>query len=153
MSIPRPHLLVTSCRALFRESKPQSLIRKYGTVSSAPAQAATPPSGAFDRAVEATAPRNNWTKEEIKEIYDTPLMKLAFAAVSYICLSCIFNHIDIGSSGYCTPKVPQPHLDPNVHFNEHQNRRVQRRLLICKSPCFSNGPASLSVLCSFKNSN
>lgn len=69
-----------SCRALFCESKPQSLIRRYGTVSPAPAQAATPPAGAFEKAVEATAPRNNWTKEEIKEIYDTPLMKLAFAA-------------------------------------------------------------------------
>lgn len=82
MAVRRPHFLVMSCRALFCESKPQSLIRRYGTVSPAPAQAATPPAGAFEKAVEATAPRNNWTKEEIKEIYDTPLMKLAFAAVS-----------------------------------------------------------------------
>lgn len=34
------------------------------------------------RAVNATAPRNNWTKEEIAAIYYTPLMDLAFKAVS-----------------------------------------------------------------------
>ncbi|KAK0628000.1 Biotin synthase [Lasiodiplodia hormozganensis] len=32
------------------------------------------------RAVNATAPRNNWTKEEIAAIYYTPLMDLAFKA-------------------------------------------------------------------------
>lgn len=41
----------------------------------------TPPS-VLDRALEAQAPRQNWTKDEIKEIYDTPLMKLAFSAGS-----------------------------------------------------------------------
>jgi biotin synthase len=65
---------------LFQESKSQSLVRKYGTVSSVSA-APTPQSAVFERALEANAPRNNWTKEEIKEIYDTPLIKLAFASV------------------------------------------------------------------------
>lgn len=93
MAAPRPHFIAMSCRALLRESKAQSLIRRYGTVSPPPAQAATPPSGAFEKAIEATAPRNNWTKEEIKEIYDTPLMKLAFAAVSHrSCLSQLQLH-------------------------------------------------------------
>jgi biotin synthase len=55
-------------------------VRKYGTVSSVSGRP-TPQSTVFDRALEANIPRNNWTKEEIKEIYDTPLMKLAFAAV------------------------------------------------------------------------
>lgn len=76
----RPQFFVASCRALLQESKPQSLVRKYGTVSSV-SGGPTPQSTVFDRALEANAPRNNWTKEEIKEIYDTPLMKLAFAAV------------------------------------------------------------------------
>lgn len=77
----RPQSLVKSARALLQESKSQTLIRRYGTVSAAPAQNATPQSPAFEKAVGADAPRNNWTKEEIKEIYETPLMKLAFAAV------------------------------------------------------------------------
>lgn len=35
-------------------------------------------------AVNATAPRNNWTKEEIAAIYYSPLMDLAYQAVSLI---------------------------------------------------------------------
>jgi biotin synthase len=54
-------------------------VRKYGTVSPVTVEP-TPQSTVFDRALEANAPRNNWTKDEIKEIYDTPLMKLAFAS-------------------------------------------------------------------------
>ncbi len=76
----RPQFFIASCRALLRESNSQFLVRKYGTVSSISA-GPTPQSAVFERAVEADAPRNNWTKEEIKEIYETPLMKLAFAAV------------------------------------------------------------------------
>ena len=81
----RPQFLVASCRAWIQEGKSQSLVRKYGTVAAHAPQVTTPRS-AFDGALEATAPRNNWTKEEIKELYDTPLMKLAFAAVSLLCL-------------------------------------------------------------------
>ncbi len=43
-----------------------------------------PPQGQsslLEQAANATAPRNNWTKEEISEIHQTPLMELAFAAV------------------------------------------------------------------------
>jgi biotin synthase len=76
----RPQFFAVSCRALLQESNWQSLVKKYGTVS-AVSTAPTPQSAVFERAVKATAPRNNWKKEEIKEIYDTPLMKLAFAAV------------------------------------------------------------------------
>ncbi len=52
------------------------------TVSAAPAGSTT--SSALQNAVDAKAPRNNWTKAEIQEIYETPLMKLAFAAVSLV---------------------------------------------------------------------
>jgi biotin synthase len=72
-------LLKASVRAL---SKPQPMVRKYGTVSSISPQITTSQSSVFETALTADAPRNTWTKEEIKEIYDTPLMKLAFAAVS-----------------------------------------------------------------------
>jgi len=78
----RPQFFVASCRALFQDSKPQYLVRRYGTISDVPIQSSTAPRSAFDDAREATAPRNNWTKEEIQEIYDTPLMKLAFASGS-----------------------------------------------------------------------
>ncbi|KAE9367805.1 putative biotin synthase [Stipitochalara longipes BDJ] len=75
----QPQFLLASCRALLQETRAQSLVRKYGTVSSVTA-GSTPQSPVLDRALEANVPRTNWTKEEIKEIYDTPLMKLAFAA-------------------------------------------------------------------------
>ncbi|KAL2064071.1 hypothetical protein VTL71DRAFT_4565 [Oculimacula yallundae] len=75
----RPHILITGCRALLQESKPHSLVRKYGTVSAVAPQV-TKPASTFDKALAATSPRNDWTKEEIKELYDTPLMNLAFAA-------------------------------------------------------------------------
>ncbi|RDL33026.1 putative biotin synthase [Venustampulla echinocandica] len=77
----RPHLLVKSCRAWLQETKAPPMVRAYGAVSAVSPQVTTPPS-ALDNALAATAPRTNWTKEEIKELYDTPLMQLAFAAAS-----------------------------------------------------------------------
>jgi len=79
MSGRGPQFLVAGCKALLRESKPQSFVRKYGTVSAVATQV-TKPASTFDKALAASAPRNDWTKEEIKELYDTPLMNLAFAA-------------------------------------------------------------------------
>jgi len=70
-------LLKAGARAL---SKPQPVVRQYGTVAGVSPQLTTPQSSVFDNALAAETPRNNWTKEEIKEIYDTPLMRLAFAA-------------------------------------------------------------------------
>ena len=43
-----------------------------------------PPPGSTDalrNAVHAQAPRYDWTKDEIRQIYNTPLMELAFQAV------------------------------------------------------------------------
>lgn len=54
----------------------------YGTVSDTSAPEPTPPTGVFQQAQMAKGPRHNWSKEEIKEIYQTPLMKLTYAAVS-----------------------------------------------------------------------
>jgi biotin synthase len=96
MQCKRPQLLLASYRALLQDSKPQSLVRKYGTVSAAPAQAVTtPPSSTFENALAASGPRNNWTRGEIKEIYDTPLMKLAFASVSVSLDIKFINSTDI----------------------------------------------------------
>jgi hypothetical protein len=53
----------------------------------APASAPPPPppqarkGRVLEEAVNATAPRFDWTKDEIREIYNTPLMELAFQAV------------------------------------------------------------------------
>ena len=35
----------------------------------------------LQEALKATAPRHNWTKNEIREIYNTPLMELAHQSV------------------------------------------------------------------------
>jgi biotin synthase len=77
------NLLRTGVRTL---TKPQPIIisRKYGTVQNVGPSLTTPQLSVFDNAIAADSPRNTWTKEEIKEIYDTPLMKLAFAAVSQL---------------------------------------------------------------------
>lgn len=67
-------------------------VRYYSIVHDVPSVAAslsqTPPlppaqnQSVFEQAVRAAGPRNNWTKEEISQIHQTPLMELAFAAVS-----------------------------------------------------------------------
>ncbi len=68
-----------------------SHVRYYSIVHDVPRVAATlsqapplPPaqsSSVFEHAVNATGARNTWTKEEISQIHQTPLMELAFAAV------------------------------------------------------------------------
>ena len=39
----------------------------------------------LDQASNAKAPRNSWTKEDIRDIYKTPLMELTFRSVSFQC--------------------------------------------------------------------
>ena|SRR5436305_6958527 len=83
-----------SFRALIHSKNVQwdiSTRRTYGVVSGTTTYpslidsitAASTPRSVFQEAIEAKAPRTNWTLEEIKHIYETPLMELAFAAVSY----------------------------------------------------------------------
>ena len=69
-------------------------VRYYSIVHDVPRTTAalgqTPPPpqqdgrSVFNQAVNATGPRNNWTKDEISQIHHTPLMELAFAAVSQL---------------------------------------------------------------------
>lgn len=63
------------------------LRRSYGTVQSStsatgitPSWTAQIPSPLRD-AISAQAPRTNWTREEIQQIYETPLNQLTHAAV------------------------------------------------------------------------
>ena len=41
-----------------------------------------PPNATLTAAVDAREPRHDWSKDEIRAIYNTPLMELAFQAVS-----------------------------------------------------------------------
>ena len=70
-------------------ARARQLVRPFSTVLDTPidpqTQQATPPaarkSSVFEDAVNATGTRTNWTREEIAEIYNTPLIKLTYAAV------------------------------------------------------------------------
>lgn len=70
-------------------ARTQHFARPFSTVLDTPidpqTQQATPPSvrksSVFEDAVNATGTRTNWTREEISEIYNTPLIKLTYAAV------------------------------------------------------------------------
>lgn len=58
-------------------------------ISAPPPPAASIKSGnALSNALQATAPRNNWTKGEISDIYNTPLIELQYAAVCSTILPC-----------------------------------------------------------------
>jgi biotin synthase len=74
-------------------ARPQVVPRAYSTVqdlprsgstglsqSPPPAPQAGDPATAFQRAIAATGPRNDWTKEELSFIHRTPLTELALAA-------------------------------------------------------------------------
>jgi len=71
--------------ALARPLTTTQLLRPFGTVVDAPVAAAAqqpPPSNVFESALQATGPRTSWTKAEITEIYNKPLIDLTYAAVS-----------------------------------------------------------------------
>ncbi|ORY19004.1 hypothetical protein BCR34DRAFT_621180 [Clohesyomyces aquaticus] len=56
---------------------------RFSTVHDAPAQSSPALSNSvFEDAVQATAPRTNWTREEIASIYNTPLIELSYAAAT-----------------------------------------------------------------------
>ncbi|KAB8349852.1 hypothetical protein FH972_023865 [Carpinus fangiana] len=46
--------------------------------SGAPAPTPPTPGNTLEEAMQARAPRNNWTRDEIRSIYNTPLMDLSF---------------------------------------------------------------------------
>lgn len=70
----------------------QQFSRSFSTVLDTPidpkTQQLTPPSqgrvaSVFDDALNAVAPRTNWTREEITEVYSTSLINLTHAAVCW----------------------------------------------------------------------
>ncbi|KAK5156462.1 hypothetical protein BJ546DRAFT_1060919 [Cryomyces antarcticus] len=84
-----PRLIALSVRPLSR--KPQRLFstvvddRSSIAASIPPQTASQTPAGAdnvLQSALRATSPRNDWTKDEIREIYDTPLMDLTYQSAT-----------------------------------------------------------------------
>lgn len=78
-----------TCQRAARKAVQHVSWRSYSTVHDVPRAATSiphlaPPSPSsrsiFNTAVDAKSPRHNWTKDEISEIYKTPLMELAYAA-------------------------------------------------------------------------
>jgi biotin synthase len=57
--------------------------RSYGTVQGSPSAAsiASRVPSVLVEATSATAPRTNWTPEEVNAVYHTPLNQLTYAAV------------------------------------------------------------------------
>lgn len=63
--------------------RPYSIVHDVPRTSASIPHTAPPtpsPQSTFNDAVNATSPRNSWTKDEISQIYKTPLMELAYAA-------------------------------------------------------------------------
>jgi biotin synthase len=60
--------------------------------AAAPAPAAPKSGSALQDACSARSARNVWSKDEIREIYNTPLMELAFKSVIHLqCEGPAFN--------------------------------------------------------------
>lgn len=76
--------------------------------SFSPISATSPPSaasqGALWHAVNARAPRYDWTKDEIRELYNTPLMELAHQSVWLTrCTHEYRVHLTDGTAVGCYP--------------------------------------------------
>jgi hypothetical protein len=79
----------------FTSARTPALVRPFSTVLDTPVdpstQRATPPTlraSVFEDALHAVAPRTNWTKEEIAQVYNTPLIELTHASVCPPCPPC-----------------------------------------------------------------
>lgn len=79
----------------------------------------------LEDAVHAKRPRYDWSKDEVREIYQTPLMELAFHSVScdHAAL-CQFIKPD-KAIGNATPPISHTISDSDVHADEYQDRRMQ----------------------------
>lgn len=132
MRCARSPRLKAGVRALLQDGKPQSLVRRaFATEAHLSTPPSKAPSSAFEDALSATTSRNSWTKEQIKEIYDTPLMQLAFAAVSQSTEHCISPvRYGLTRTGHRPPEIPQPRLNTDVHSHEHQNWWLLRGLFV-----------------------
>ena len=63
---------------------PRAILRRtYGTVQSTPSAGSLPSKfpPALQEATTASAPRTTWSRDEVQQIYETPLSQLTYAAV------------------------------------------------------------------------
>jgi biotin synthase len=74
-------LRTSSCASVRAFSTPVNDSFDPITASPSPPPEAGTGGNAMRNAVNATAPRYDWTRDEIREIYNTPLMELAFQSV------------------------------------------------------------------------
>lgn len=83
MSAIRASLAPRVVRSLAQiQSRPLSSVRDVPiSASTIPFQVAPAGKSVLQQAVDAQAPRTNWTKDEIAELYNTPLYELHYAAV------------------------------------------------------------------------
>ncbi|KAF2672403.1 biotin synthase [Microthyrium microscopicum] len=80
---PRLQGTFTIVPSRFTISRSFSSVRDVPITSSTlPYQVSQPKTSALQEALAASAPRTNWTKEEISEIYNTPLFELHYAAAT-----------------------------------------------------------------------
>lgn len=86
---------------------------------------------ALENAGNAREARTSWSKEEISEIYNTPLMELAFKAVSTLPNEDTLLEQGRRQYGTLIPNVGNPppsfslsFCHPNVYPHEHQDRRL-----------------------------
>ena len=80
-------LTSTRSLSLLRYVRHQPALRKrFSTVIDGPIpqppESTVSQSFSLQEAIRANGPRSDWTKKEIETIYNSPLMKLAYAAVS-----------------------------------------------------------------------
>ncbi|KAF7591195.1 biotin synthase [Aspergillus hancockii] len=71
--------------SLLPRSLPRTILRRsYGTVQSSPSAAsiASRIPIALQEATSATVPRTTWSREEVQQIYETPLNQLTYAAAA-----------------------------------------------------------------------
>lgn len=87
-SIPSPLISTRSISLLRRVRHPPTIRKTFSTVIDGPIpqppESMTQQSLGLQEAIRANGPRSDWEKKEIETIYNTPLMKLAYAAVSIL---------------------------------------------------------------------
>jgi biotin synthase len=87
-------VLLRTGRGLTLTPRSLQITRSFSTVLDAPVdpgtqqlRSPTRAGSVFESALNASAPRTNWTKEEISEVYNTSLIDLTHASVCQVTLS------------------------------------------------------------------
>lgn len=130
-----------SVRRLYSTATPTRLASVQSTSSTAAAAASTTAGPALSAAaIHASGPlRNDWTREEIQAIYDSPFMDLMYYGVSHrqrkVLALCLLQYRPelmtyALSAGKSTPRELQRTRSTAVHALVHQNRWMHRRLQI-----------------------